>query len=557
MNVTHETAEAPRVDIAPIRESAQRGRVWWWQTAMLSLALVVGSVLRIVGVRFGLPLRVHADEFAVVDYAIDLAARNSFEPTIYDRPDHFEIKLDYLVFSAYSHLVEGVPADVAFEADPNQFYVLARLVTALFGIAMIVLAFLIGRRFGRTVGVLAASITALWPPFVKDSHYATPDVPLAFALMLAIYFCIAYIDEARLRNIVLASVCVGASITIKYPGAIASAMIAAVVVAAAIRDHDRLRILRHGVAASMSMIVTTFAISPVLFTNIAAVRDMFRIQLRTAHLGVGGLGWSGNAQFYLQGALTAGGVILSAAIALGAFWTIRERSLRSLPLWLGVVYLVALSSVGLHWGRWAMPMYLTGVFLAPIGMHRTYLWARVRWRRATPVASGLLLGISFAHLGTAALTTTVTFTLPDTRNEVAGQLHDLGIDASNTVFEGYTPFKPGAPDRIFDSIEVRDGELTLIGDAADADVDYVMLSSGMFTRYESDPKYRAVYAEIRQLPEILNLRPDSWVPSRWETVSIPRSLAYLARAWDGGLTGPELEVYDASGVARYAAVGGR
>lgn len=60
--------------------------------------------------RVSYPLLLHPDESATVDYAIDMLSRHSWMAASFDRPDHFEIKCDALLFAIFSRLRYGVPA---------------------------------------------------------------------------------------------------------------------------------------------------------------------------------------------------------------------------------------------------------------------------------------------------------------------------------------------------------------------------------------------------------------------------------------------------------------
>ncbi len=76
-----------------------------WDRIALVGAVLLGAVLRIVAVAWGAPERLHPDEGVIFDGAVDLANRNSFEPSVSWRPDHVEIQLSYLTYMAWSHLV--------------------------------------------------------------------------------------------------------------------------------------------------------------------------------------------------------------------------------------------------------------------------------------------------------------------------------------------------------------------------------------------------------------------------------------------------------------------
>jgi len=44
----------------------------------------------------------------IVEGAIDMVKRHSFEPSFYYRPDHVEIQLSYLAYMAYAHLFHSI-----------------------------------------------------------------------------------------------------------------------------------------------------------------------------------------------------------------------------------------------------------------------------------------------------------------------------------------------------------------------------------------------------------------------------------------------------------------
>ena len=239
---------------------------------MLAGLLVVAAILRVLGSRFRFPLLFHADEWAVVEGAVDMAKRNSFEPPWSMRPDHVEMKVDYLVFAAYAAVAKGMSVEAAFALDPVPFYWLARLVTATFGVATVFLAYLVGARYSRQVGIVAAVLFALFPAFVDHAHYATPDVPLTFAVMLLVYALMRYTGSPFWGTLMLSDFATALAVAIKYPGAVGAVMIGLVVTATAIRDRAWTRIVVHGAAAIGASLGFLFLIYPTLFTNVRGVR---------------------------------------------------------------------------------------------------------------------------------------------------------------------------------------------------------------------------------------------------------------------------------------------
>lgn len=69
------------------------GRFGW----LLIVLTIAALIMRILGCFWGLPLQLHPDEPATVDYAIEMLSRHSWMAQSFDRPDHFEIKCDVIL----------------------------------------------------------------------------------------------------------------------------------------------------------------------------------------------------------------------------------------------------------------------------------------------------------------------------------------------------------------------------------------------------------------------------------------------------------------------------
>ena len=109
------------------------------------------------------------------------------------------------------------------EAYPDQFaYFLAgRWLVAIFGIATVPLVFAIGRRVGGpVVGLIGAAIVGGSVLHVLHSTFLTTDVPLAFMGAAVLWASLRFLDERRLRWLVLAGVATGLAASTKYNGAI-------------------------------------------------------------------------------------------------------------------------------------------------------------------------------------------------------------------------------------------------------------------------------------------------------------------------------------------------
>jgi hypothetical protein len=521
---------------------ALRDRTWQTRIA-LAVILVVALAVRVLGSRFGFPLLLHPDEWAVVDGVIDMARRNSFEPPWSLRPDHVEMKVDYLAFAAYAALFKGTSIEAAFAADPVPFYWIARLMTAAFGVATVLLAYLAGARFSRRVGLIAATLFALFPPFVRDAHYATPDVPLTFALMLMIYALMRYLGSPSWGSLLWASFAVALAIAIKYPGAVGAATIGIVVVVAAIRDRAWRRLVVHGAGSAAALVGFLFVISPGLFTNLSGVRHELKVQAAGERLGHPDQGLLGNMWYYTSTFAQASGVLLILLALAGLVVVVARRRLEAIPWFTGVLVWVSLSTLPMTWARWGLPMWVTPLLLAAVGFDyllERFAFGRSRW---IPITVGAVVLLQLA-VSTAAVVAGLL--APDTRAAALAYANSHNIRPSNSIYEGYTPFLPGTSSLFFRQVR-KDGEGYELMTTKEKPASYVVLSSGMYNRVIGNPSYQdeqRIYEWILENGQLVeqfepNAAPQ---PSRLEPVSIVRNLRVIGDAISGGMSGPVIKI---------------
>lgn len=522
-----------------------------WVPISLTLIVVGGAAVRLVGIGWGLPLRLHPDEYVIVDGAIDMAKRHSFEPPYYYRPDHVEMQLSNIAYLCYAHIFHGTSPQALYAKNVAPFLLISRLITACFGVGMIVLSYRIGRRFNPVIGVMSALFFAFFPPFVVNSHLATPDIPLTFAFMIVILGCMRYLDNPQWRNVLMACLGVSIAIAIKYPGALGTIMIAVVVITRGIVNRDWRRIVGHGAGAIGAVVCFLFLISPVLFTNAAVVWDNVTAEGGSGHLGADNLAWPEKVGFYATDFATAAGITMVLFFLLGIYWCVRQRLQHSIPLWMGVIVWPLLSLPGLHWARWGLPMYLTPLLIAPIGIYYSTKFLRDRpvpmWMRWAGVAVAALM---VANLVLASVAVSAQFLAPNTQSVGRGVFAARGATAKNTISEGYSPFLPGASENLFDKFDVIDGRL-MVGPAAPnrAGMRYVAVSSDMYDRYNGEPKYEDQQEFYRllseQFPLVTTLQPvPEPAPGILATVGIWRSAAYMVGLAHGGFSGPTIKLYE-------------
>lgn len=204
-------------------------RVAWTAAAALGLIMILGGVLRVIGIRFGLPMAYHNDEWILVlatkqFFSGDFNPHNFLYPSLLMYIMHFFERIYYL-------LMPG-------ELDHSTLCVISRLTVVLFGVASIALLYKLGTRLhNRLTGLIAALLLAISPLHVINSHFATTDVPLAFFVLLTLWFTLDMLEKQRIRDYWRTGVAFGLTVSIKIPGAVIFAAILVAHLYLVIRQH--------------------------------------------------------------------------------------------------------------------------------------------------------------------------------------------------------------------------------------------------------------------------------------------------------------------------------
>ena len=517
-------------------------------TAVLMIASVA-TAMRLAAVPWGLPFGLNPDEDVIIEGAVDMASRNSFEPTSFDRPDHVELKLSNIAYLAFAVLAKGMTVEAAFAEDPTPFFVISRTITVAFSVALVVLAYAVGRMFSQTAGVSAAFLFAFFPLFTTNSSFASPDIPLTCMVLVVVWACMRYLNSNSWRDLVLASMAVAVAVAIKYPGAIASFSIATVIVINAWRHGSAVHVVSRGLGTAAVAAASLFAISPVLFTNFTAVWEQLNAQAGSVHPGADGLGTSGNLAYYVQTFVASSGVVVVVLAVVGAVASWRERRVQAVPMLLGALYWLSLSTLALHWGRWGLPMYTTPLLFAAVGVDVVLKATRRSDSRAVMLVVWVAVGLVAANLVVGSTAAVASRTATDTRVAAMDELRSIGIDESNSLSEGYTPFGPQERYEIFDEFvatSAKSGRLRVVPELRDR-VDYVVVSSNLYGRYvigDRYPQEKGFYRALEQHPLAYSIEPVA--PRRlspFEPVSIVEGLLYIHRVREG-YSGPTIRAFD-------------
>lgn len=216
--------------------------VWVSENKLLVLVIFLGGALRFWGVDPGFP-PYHSDEGISYSSAVVMIKNGNLDPGRYDYPSVVPL-INYIFFKGFfipaswafyylghiAELLDGLIKLPLSVEDAKRIFQLdilgvreinalfwGRYVTALFGVGVVFLSFLVGRKlFDFRVGILTSLLVAVNYRQVLNSHIGLPDVYNAFFLLLSFLAAIRLLSAPSRKNYLLAGVSAGLSFATKY-----------------------------------------------------------------------------------------------------------------------------------------------------------------------------------------------------------------------------------------------------------------------------------------------------------------------------------------------------
>jgi 4-amino-4-deoxy-L-arabinose transferase-like glycosyltransferase len=384
----------------------------------VALLLVVTLLLRLWGIRQGLPYSYNFDEAthfvprSVAFFSHDLNPHYFLNPPAYSY-------LLQIVLELWFGSADAVAR--AYSTDPGTVFLIGRVVAAVLGTVAVWLTYLAGARLlGTAVGLLAAAIfgVAFLPIFY--SHLALNDVPALAPVALSLYGIAGVMRRGRLREYAIAGLGIGLAAATKYTGGIT--LVCLLAACAAVAGGSGVRIALRGCALALLLALISFLIAnPYALLDFsefasgvssqasrAAGEDPVKLGTRTGS-GIAyylwtftwGLGWGP--------ALAAiGGAILLAAR--------RRVAIAAVLLAAPVAFIVFMGEQQRFFGRWLMPIFPIVALLAAYGTVELVRWLR-RSTHLPPVLawSGAAI-LLLAQSVVSVLHDDRVLSRPDTRN---------------------------------------------------------------------------------------------------------------------------------------------
>jgi hypothetical protein len=436
MSVADRPALIPAIAASP---GARGERRWpWW--VGLALVLAAALLLRLWGVKQGMPYAYNADENAhFVPGAIGLFG-HGWDPHYFVNPPAYTYLL-HVVFDVWFGGRGGVSK--AFATNPTEVIVVARITAAVVGTLAVWLVYLAGARmFDRAVGLLAAGLLAVSFLAVFYSHLALNDVPTLAPIALSLWGTAGILREGRVRDYLIAGVGLGLACATKYTGGV---VLLPLLTAAGIQfaaPGGPGRALRGIVLAGIVAVGAFLVANPYALLDFAAFRDGLQHQADAAEDVAGKLGLtqtSGHLYYLWTFTWGLGWVPLVAAVAGAVVLGFEDR--RAL-LVLGpapVAYVLFMGTQERFFGRWLLPIFPIACLLGAFAIVRL---AQLAARRAPALAPALAVLGAVLLLGQGivySLHSAMTLSRTDTRNATRAWLVEHVAPGTKIVVEPVVP----------------------------------------------------------------------------------------------------------------------
>jgi hypothetical protein len=407
----------------------------------LSLVLALSLVLRLWGVKQGLPYSYNADEAThFVPKAVGFFSHD-LNPHYFLNPPGYSYLL-YAVFELWFGGADAVRS--AYASDPTAVFVVARVIAAVLGTAAVWLTYAAGARLmGRTVGLLAAAIlgVAFLPVFY--SHLALNDVPTLAPVALSLYGVAGVLRDGRRRDYVVAGIGIGLAAAFKYTGGIALLCLIAACARDGARSTPQQALRRGGLAVALALAAFVLA-NPYALLDPSAfwggVNEQASLAAGQDPVKLGSHPGSGVAYYLWTFTWGLGWGPALAAVGGAALLVARRR------LWMAfallpapVAFVIFMGDQQRFFGRWLMPVFPIVAVLAAYGAVEAA--RRLALTRRPPVwLTGAVTGVlMLSQSAVAVVHNDAVLSRPDTRNAARAWMVAHVPAGSRVVVEPLVP----------------------------------------------------------------------------------------------------------------------
>ncbi|MCC7105991.1 MAG: glycosyltransferase family 39 protein [Chloroflexi bacterium] len=541
------------------RWSPPSGRI---SSAALFPLLGVALALRLWGADWQLPWQFHPDEGHYVQKAADMVRNGNLNPKYFRNPSLFTYILwleDLAVQQAgpLGDQLGPVKEQLGQLADllqpPSIYPFLGRLTSALMGAATVVVTAHLGNLLlGRGAALLGALFLATSFLHVRDSHFATNDVPATFFLALSVLAAARLAERNGRKHALMSSIWGGLATSAKYN---AGFFIVPLAVAALAASGFRIRppravarpllaaaglLLAAGIVALLAYLLGT----PYTVLDWKTFWGDFLVQRRFSRLGWEGQSSDPVSWLHLTTLVQGfGPVALVLSVVGAALLTWRRPLSAGVLLGYPLVYLAFMLTVHLFFARFVVPVL---PFLALAAAFAVVELARLAPR---PVQLPCILALALLTIGPNLWNDVLHNRLlqaDDTRTLAYAWLDEHAAPGARLAIDDYSirdrrP-RESLPERGRFNVDIFADPSLGVHDVAwyrQSGFDYLVLSSFQYQRFPGTVGfYQQVDREARLVATFSPARDGSALPFDIEELYSPfNNLQRYAR------TGPTIKVY--------------
>lgn len=351
--------------------------------------LIIGATLRFWNLTAGFPYRIGADEPVIAERALHILKTGNWNPHFFDYPGLY-IYVQVVVGCA--RFLSGAMAGEWHAVEqllPEHLFIWSRVLNATLGTATILVVYRVGLRWGRWAAVLAATLLAVWPNHVRESHFALTDVPLTLLTTIAMAASLRAQETGRTAWFAGAGAFVGLAAAVKYNGLIALVMPLAAAASMRPLPAAWTRAALSCAAAGLAFLVT----AP--YTLLALPEFLQGFAYLTQQVGT--RGFLSGAELYLMHFAIAAGWPNVAIAGLGTVWLgvrgIREGTIARAALLVSFVmaYFYVIATKDRGFGCYLLPAVRPLCTVLAVVAADTSTWLRRRqwslWIRAAAIAA--------------------------------------------------------------------------------------------------------------------------------------------------------------------------
>ncbi len=467
---------------------------------VLILILLLGAFCRFWGIDADLPDIYHPDEPIYVDISQSMFKDLDPNPHFFKYPSLF-FYLNAVSYAPYflGGKIAGVfatPADIGgvdnltmgvTRALTPSAVLMQRSLTVVFGVAAILMVFMIGVQVYRSVwmALVPALFLALFRTNLGLDKVIAPDTYLLFFLLLTTWLTLRLYETPDRKHYILAGVCAGLSISVKYNGGlIFLPILVAHVMLQKRRSLQDGNIYWAALFAGLGFVFTTpFA----LFDFNTFIHDFYFEMMHYSRVGHSGMEGGSLAYYssYLTRYVGLVMVILAGVEMIRGLWTRSGRVI--LVSVFPVIYFIMVSRMLVRNERTIFLIVPFVFILASGAVYRLVRQAvgRPLWTRIAVVAAALvLLGIPFARTVEVAMYVLSNQYYVDNRQRAQEWFHRNVEPGVTVALESYAPYL--SPE-VYDVVAVKrmiDHDTEWYRQQG---VEYLVFSQAMYLRYFRSP----------------------------------------------------------------------